>query len=84
MTKESLLKKGFTESPHRVLGAVLTLTIGRNRTLMASSIGTPNEVIFITQKDHNSGQIDMVCIHNFDYDGPLSENKLDAIVSIFI
>ena len=83
MKKETLLQKGFTETPHLVLGAVFVLDVGRNRYISIASLATPNEVAFLNQKDHNSGITDLVCIHNFDHDGYLTEAKLDTIISIF-
>ena len=83
MRKEYLLQRGFAETPHLVLKSVLVLDIGRDRHISIGSLGTPNEMVFINQK-HNEGDItDMVCICNFDYDGFLTEQKLDAIISIF-
>ena len=83
MKKETLLQKGFIGTPHIVLGEVFILNVSRNRHISIGSPGMPNEVVFLNQKDHNKGITDLVCIHNFDYDGFLTEEKLDAIISIF-
>lgn len=83
MNKETLLQKGFTETPHLVLKAVFVLTVGRDRHISIGSLGTPNEIVFLNQRDRNAGITDMVCIHNYDYDGFLTEKKLDTIISIF-
>lgn len=83
MNRDAVIKRGFISTPHLVLKEVFALDVGRNRHISIGSLGTPNEVVFINQKDHNSGITDLVCIHNFDYDGYLTEQKLDAIIYIF-
>ena len=83
MNKETLLEKHFIETPRLVLGSVFVLDVGRDRHITIGSLATPNEVVFLNQKDKNSGITDFVCIHNFDYDGWLTEDKLNAIISIF-
>jgi hypothetical protein len=83
MKKETLLQKGFRERPHLILGSIFDLNVGRNRYITIGALGTPNEVIYITQK-HDDGDItEMICIRNFDYDGLLTPKKLAAIISIF-
>jgi len=82
MKKQTLLENGFKSTPHLVLGEVFVLDVGRNRHISIGSLATPNEVVFLNQKNHN-GISDMVCIHNYDYDGFLTEQKLDNIISIF-
>lgn len=83
MTRETLIQKGFIATPHLVLKEVFVLDVGRDRHISIGSLSTPNEVAFLNQKNRNSGITDLVCIHNFDYDGYLTEQKLDAIISIF-
>lgn len=84
MNRDTLIQKGFKSTPHLVLKEVFVLDVGRNRCISISCLATPNEVAFLNQKNHNSGITDLVCIHNFDYDGYLTEQKLDTIISIFI
>lgn len=83
MNIDTLIQKGFISTPHLVLKEVFILDVGRGRHISIGSLATPNEVVFLNQKNHNSGITDLVCIHNFDYDGFLTEAKLDAIISIF-
>ena len=80
LTREFLLHLGFTEIPHFTVGGVMIFDIGRNRHLSISSIGTPNEILFICHQDNNT-ITDLVCLHNYDYDGYLSETKLRRIIS---
>ncbi len=83
MNKETLIEKGFVSRPHFALQEIFFLDVGRKREISIGSIGTPNEMVFISQRDHNTTNTDLVCVHNFDYDGYLTEQKLDAIISIF-
>lgn len=82
MKKEQLIDRNFTPTPHLVLGQIFTLDVGRQREISIGAIETPNEMVFLTQKE-NGGISDLVCLHNYDYDGFLTEQKLDAIISIF-
>ena len=83
MNNETLLQKGFIKTPHPVIKEIFVLDVGRNRYISIGALGSPNEIAFLNQKDHNSGITDMVCVHNFDYDGFLSKEKLDNIISVF-
>ena len=82
MDNSILLQKGFVETPHLIV-KIFTLDIGRNRYISVGALATPNEVIFLGQKDDNNYITDLVCIHNFDYDGYLTETKLNNIISAF-
>lgn len=84
MKKEYLIQKGFVEEPHKVLTSVFVLDVGRSRKIKIGSFHTPNEVVFISQTDYNSKKEDLVCVHNFDYDGYLTELKLNIIISLFV
>lgn len=83
LNKETLLRRGFVETPHMVLGSLLNLDVGRNRHISIGLLGTPNEMVYLNQKGNRTGITDLICIHNFDYDGLLTKQKLDAILSIF-
>jgi hypothetical protein len=83
MKEKTVLQKGFTRTPHLILGTIFILDVGRNRYISIGALGTPNEMVFINQK-HPEGDItDMVCLHNFDYDGLLTARKLSTIISVF-
>lgn len=83
MKKEALILKGFAEMPHLVLGSFFTLDVGRDRFISVGSIGTPSEVVFLNQRNKHNGISDLICVHNWDYDGPLNPEKLDLIISVF-
>tara|TARA_R110000822_G_scaffold25937_17_gene78514 strand:+ start:1206 stop:1478 length:273 start_codon:yes stop_codon:yes gene_type:complete len=74
---------GFEPIPHFTIGDVHTYNLGRDRQLSFSNIGTANEFLHITQLDkHNLKVItDIICIHNYDYDGLMTTTKLENIIN---
>lgn len=83
MNRESLIQRGFVEQPHKILTSFFVLNVGRHREIKIGSFRTPNETVFITQTDHVTKKEDLVCVHNFDYDGYLTTLKLDIIIALF-
>lgn len=83
MNKDILLQKGFISVPHSILGPIFILDIGRNRNISISLLGTPNEMIYLYERHHDGNITESICIHNFDYDGYLTETKLNNIISAF-
>lgn len=84
ITKEYLLGKGFKDVPHLILPSNWVLDIGRLRSISIGSLGTPNEMVFLSQKDHPKDICpDLVCVHNYDYDGFLTIEKLESLLSVF-
>lgn len=78
MTKQDLLRLGFTELPHMTIGDIVTYDLGNNRHLSASDIGTPNEMVCISQSEAADYRVitDAVRLHNYDYDGYLTEERV--------
>lgn len=75
------LKCGAYQLPYFTVMNSFYLDLGRNRELSIGSVGTPNLMVFIQEieKDENGKAIkvcDLVCIHNFDYDGKLYLHQL--------
>ena len=81
LTEEWLLKFGFKKQPHYTVMDSIIIDIGRNRYLSIGNVGTPNEMMFILEKDRNYTQKinDLICIHNYDYDGYLTVHKLQNL-----
>jgi hypothetical protein len=82
-SREELLKLGFKEMPHFTIGQNLIFDLGRRRSLSISSLGTPNEMLFITelQEDCDKTITDLICLHNYDYDGFLNLRKLKNLIT---
>lgn len=85
MNIDRLIELGFKRLPHPAIGQPLIYNLNRNRVLSIGSFGTPNEVMFICQlNDEDNKKIDdLVCIHNYDYDGYLTEEKISLILQFF-
>jgi len=83
LSEEILLEIGFQKIPHFTIGNSMIYQLDRNRHLSIGSAGTPNEVLFICESDENDFRkiTDLVCLHNYDYDGYLSKEKLETLIN---
>jgi len=74
---------GFERIPHFTVANALIYQLGRNRRLSIGCIGTPNEMLFICEFDLNDFRktTDLVCLHNYDYDGYLTKEKLENLIA---
>jgi hypothetical protein len=85
ITKDNLIDIGFNEIPHYTVSGSLIYPLGRHRHLSVACVGSPNEMLFISESDHQDEKhiTDIICLHNYDYDGYLTIKKiLDIINSI--
>ena len=83
VTKEDLTQLGFKQNEHYTVVNILNLDIGRNRLLSIGSVGTPNEMMFIAEIGTEDTFSDIICLHNYDYDGFLTKEKLMLILNFF-
>lgn len=83
LTPEILKTFGFEEIPHFTILGSMVLNIGRMRQISVGCIGTPNEMVFISELDEGGTATDLVCISNYDYDGCFTKSKLATLLSIF-
>lgn len=74
---------GFEPIGHFTVMNSYNYDLGRSRFLSLGSFGTPNEMLFILQRNTENPKTvdDAVCIHNYDYDGYLTKEKLQNIVT---
>lgn len=84
MTNQDLIKMGFKEIPTFTIQDSVIYPLGRHRHLSAGCVGTPNEMLFICETDDQNDLkvTDVVCLHNYDYDGYLTENKVKLLINI--
>lgn len=84
MTNEDLIKLGFETIPHPTIGDTVIYDIGRNRYLSASSMGDPNEMIFLCEHDEKDTTkvTDVIVLHNYDYDGYITEERLKVFLQL--
>lgn len=84
MKNQDLIDIGFKEIEHYVVTDAVIYPLGRNRHLSAGCVGTPNEMLFIceSEKDDKTKITDMICLHNWDYDGQLTKEKVVALIEL--
>ena len=84
MTNDDLIKIGFKEIPHFTVGNMVTYDLKRKRILSAGSVGTPNEMLFICEIDEKNDKkiTDLICLHNYDYDGYLTIEKVKSLIEL--
>ncbi len=83
LTRDDLLNIGFKEIPHFTIMNSVVFDLGRNRFLSAGSVGTPNEMLYISEVDENEQTriTDLICLHNYDYDGYITLEKISTLIS---
>jgi hypothetical protein len=84
ITNQQLIDIGFKEILHFTIGNNVTFDLGRDRNLSASGVGTPNEFLYIceTDKDDKRKINDLICIHNYDYDGYMTLDKVQGLIDL--
>lgn len=83
MSRDELKELGFKEIPHFTITNSLIYDLGRERHLSIGCVGTPNEVVFICQSDHDDNKKieDLVCVRNYDYDGYTTIEVIKNLIS---
>ena len=83
MTNEDLIAIGFEHNKHFTINNSVIYDLGRNRHLSAGCVGTPNEMIWLCYMiDRNNEFIDdLVCVHNYDYDGFITVEKVKLLIT---
>lgn len=84
MTEQDAKNLGFIAIPHFTVNNGYTYDLGRDRFLSFGGIGTPNEMLFICEKENHETKIidNLVVLHNFDYDGLITIEKLTKIKTV--
>lgn len=82
MTNQDLIAIGFKEIPHFTITNSVIYDLGRNRHLSAGGVGTANEMLWICYMEDRECEImdDLVCVHNWDYDGALTIEKVQILI----
>lgn len=84
LTNQDLINAGFKPYDHYTVMNSVYLDIGRDRKISVGCVGTPNEVVVLIHKwGEGLDDTDAVCIHNYDYDGYLTMEKVMNILRIF-
>ena len=84
LERETYIRLGFAPLPHYTVADALLYQLGRKRHLSAGCVGTPNEMIWICQMNDEDPKKcdDLVCLHNFDYDGLMTEDRLKTLIEV--
>lgn len=86
LTNKDLIEIGFKKIPTFTIGNTVIFDLGRNRQLSASNLESCNLTLWIAEIDRDNPQIitDLVCLHNYDYDGQLSIEKVKSLIELLI
>lgn len=84
MNKEDLLEIGFEEIPHFTIGDSIIYNLKRNKFISISCVGTPNEMVFLCERDKDDPRCinDLIAIRNFDYDGYTSLDWIKNLIQL--
>lgn len=83
VTREMMKEIGWQEHDGFTVSKSLTFDLGRDRYLSAGCVATPNEMIFLCQRNRLLGNVtDAICLHNYDYDGYLTHQRLRYLMGL--
>lgn len=80
LTEEIILKCGFEKIPHFTVTNSMVMDLGRGRYLSISDVDNCNQMTWLQCVEKDKRKItDLICVHNYDYDGWLYLHKLQNI-----
>jgi len=84
LTKDYLISIGFKAIQKKTVMDSVIFDLGRNRHISVDLVGTISEKVFLCEVNHiNPNEItDIICIHNYNYEGYLTEKKIMSLVNI--
>lgn len=84
MNREEVIALGFVPLSTYTIMNSLTYDLGRHRFLSVGSVGTPNEMVFIYERDPVNPKtiLELIPLHNYDYDGQLTEERLKVFMAL--
>jgi len=82
--RDGVKNLGFEELPNFTIMNSLSFNLGRNKSLSFGNIVTCNEMLYICETDCDNPKIitDLICLHNYDYDGFMTMSKLEDIIRV--
>ena len=85
LIEQQLCEIGFRKPNRGKLEVSYKYPLGRGRFLSAMCLGTPNESVWLCYKeDEGNTEIDdLICMHNYDYDGKLTKEKVKYLIEYF-
>lgn len=85
LIEQQLYEMGFRKPNKTKLDLSYEYHLGRGRFLSAMFLGTGHEFVWLCYKeDEDSTEIDdLVCMHNYEYDGKLTKEKVKYLIEYF-
>lgn len=82
--RKQLIELGFKEIPHFIITRSLIYDLGRHRQLSFGDIGTPNEMLFLSEmNEEDNRKIDeLICLRNYDYDGYTTVEEVEQLINL--
>lgn len=82
--RKQLAELGFKEIPHFTVTNSLIYDLGRYRQLSFGDIGTPNEMLFLSElNEEDNRKIDeLICLRNYDYDGYTTVEEVEQLINL--
>lgn len=84
ITEQELLDLGFYKVPHFTVSNSIIFDLPNNRTISVGNLGTPNEMVVLTQSDYRDYKkiTDVITLHNYDYHGYVTLNKIKDLINV--
>ena len=83
LSNSDLESIGFKSLGHFTGGDQVKFHLSRGRYLSAMCVGQGNESVWLCHKDRDGEITDLICVHNRDYDGFITLEKLNALIEWF-
>lgn len=83
LSNSDIISIGFKPSSRFAVGKQCLYQLSRSRYLSAMCIGQGNESVWLCHKGKGSEITDIICIHNRDYDGFITLEKLKTLIEWF-
>ena len=83
LTNSDLDLLGFRAFNHFTVGEQSKYQLSRKRHLSAMCVGTCNESFWLCQKNETGEISDLICVHNYDRDGFITNEKIKALIEWF-
>lgn len=83
LSNSDLESIGFKSLGHCTVGDQVKFHFSRGRYLSAMCVGQGNESVWLCHKDRDGEITDLICVHNRDYDGFITIERLNALIEWF-
>jgi len=86
MTIDDLKSIGFEPIPNFTVMNSHFYRLGRHRHLSVCDVGGKSEMMFICETSDQDERIvsELICLHNYDYDGELSADKVVSLINAIL